>query len=988
MSSIHAAPPPPIVMEPTGQFSYATGPALGKGGFAICHRAERIENNKQTGHLVALKIVKTKMEPAKLAQKFVTELQIHSKLAHPNIVAFYRAFPFETSTYVVLELCPNGSLADMLKRRGYLSLPEIRRIVVQICGAVKYLHCRHIVHRDLKTGNLFLDKNMDVKVGDFGLAALLVTEKEMEVRRRTTMCGTPNYLAPEILEKGKGHDEKVDLWAIGVIAYTLAVGKAPFHASTKEEIYKKLKSGTYTWPELNATTNQSADLRNLVASLLVPEEQRPPPDQIVSQDFFRLAWVPPKIPSSARTVAPVWSENGVPSPGTLSRGYSESWFALCMKTGVGELDGKAFRFNGGRKVRSIVHDMAVEVQLGRQPSMPLPAETVYISTINSWDVPKQSAEASRSGTLMARPRCRGTGLKEISNNEVAGQRREMAPARDAELMQPPIRPSSRAGTATIRKSARTISEETADARGIKIATEAPASHNLLVPKIRPAPISTTTLRGFVSSSAPESKSVRIKQPEVDDAPPVKRSADASLARRPRGPARSLRKVTTTLGPKPQSAMNAQPPPNVSPLPPSSMEALPQSTMPAKLSAAMPANPSAKPSSLRANPKTATTDALGPLVTLNDLAKVPPIKRSRHAVVEILSDHEEDNKPALSLPPPPSMRSKKLPVPQKPQRPEGNVAGTDPESVLQRLGLFCDNLAAALANKSTLTPAREADQLPFVVRWVDYSRKHGVGYVMSDGTIGCIVNASAKHKTPVTHVHARKGTDWLQEIGSGLEGLDKVPLEVAEDCGDAGIVLKQYGRHGPNPTEALRLKTLKVLWAKFGRYMCQSLESDELEGWKTGGNYVRFYQRVGNVGIWGFADGCFQVHFPDHTKIVLSPTGTHISATCLTTEAATYLATQHDLTAHHVSTREVYNDSVISLLHGGGRIRSRAARANMIPQKLAFILELCQQWLRNGGLGRLDGDSATVTRLTWFGPAVKDSPKREALITVGRYGGDA
>lgn len=307
----------------------------------------------------------------------MTELQIHSKLAHANIVGFYRAFSFQTSTYVVLELCSNGSLADMLKKRRYLTLPEIRRFVIQICGAVKYLHHRHIVHRDLKTGNLFLDGNMNIKVGDFGLAALLVTEKEMEFKRRTTMCGTPNYLAPEILEKGKGHDEKVDLWAIGVIAYTLAVGKAPFHATTKEEIYKKLKSGTYTWPELSATTNQSSDLRNLVSSLLVPEEQRPIPDQIVSQNFFKIAFVPPGIPAGAKDKQPKWPEVAPPSPKAIVRGYSESWYAICSEAGVGEYDnGRCFKLNGGAKVRSVVYDLLQEEKLGRQPTMPINKDVV------------------------------------------------------------------------------------------------------------------------------------------------------------------------------------------------------------------------------------------------------------------------------------------------------------------------------------------------------------------------------------------------------------------------------------------------------------------------------------------------------------------------------------------------------------------------------------------------------------------------------------
>ncbi len=148
----------------------------------------------------------------------MTELQLHSKLIHPHVVEFYRAFSYEQSTYVVLELCENGSLADALKKRKFFSMPEIRRFIIQTCGAVKYLHQRNVIHRDLKTGNIFLDKDMNIKVGDFGLAAVLVSKNDLGARR-TTMCGTPNYLAPEIIEKGgKGHNEKVDLWAIGIIA--------------------------------------------------------------------------------------------------------------------------------------------------------------------------------------------------------------------------------------------------------------------------------------------------------------------------------------------------------------------------------------------------------------------------------------------------------------------------------------------------------------------------------------------------------------------------------------------------------------------------------------------------------------------------------------------------------------------------------------------------------------------------------------------------
>ena len=137
---------------------------------------------------------------------------------HPNIVEFHRAFTFEQSTYIVLGLCENGSMMDMVRKRRYLTEPEVRRHVIQTCGAIKYMHHKNVIHRDLKMGNIFLDRDMNVKIGDFGLAALLVSDKEYSANRRRTLCGTPNYIAPEVLEKGqKGHDYKVDIWSLGII---------------------------------------------------------------------------------------------------------------------------------------------------------------------------------------------------------------------------------------------------------------------------------------------------------------------------------------------------------------------------------------------------------------------------------------------------------------------------------------------------------------------------------------------------------------------------------------------------------------------------------------------------------------------------------------------------------------------------------------------------------------------------------------------------
>ncbi|KAH8692450.1 kinase-like domain-containing protein [Phaeosphaeriaceae sp. PMI808] len=275
-----------MVYDPAG-LQYQPEKLLGHGSFAICWQAQQGDWGNAPRRTVALKIVKSRME----SKKFVTELQLHSKLLHPNIVQFHQAFSFQSSTYVVLEICSNRSLSDWLKVRSYLSMPEIRRCIIQTCGGMKYLHMRNIVHRDIKAGNLFLDSEMNIKIGDFGLAAVLATPDNAAIRR-TTMCGTPNYIAPEVLEKGgKGHNERVDIWAIGILAYTLAVGRAPFHALKPEQVLLRVAQGEYVWPDLKQHENDIPDdLHELVSHILVDEHLRPSLDTIVSHNFFKMGY--------------------------------------------------------------------------------------------------------------------------------------------------------------------------------------------------------------------------------------------------------------------------------------------------------------------------------------------------------------------------------------------------------------------------------------------------------------------------------------------------------------------------------------------------------------------------------------------------------------------------------------------------------------------------------------------------------------------------
>ena len=131
----------------------------------------------------------------------MSEIKIHRAVKHETIVGFEHFFEDSDNVYILLELCPNQSLNDLVKRRKRLAPVEAICYMKQIVGGLRYLHRNRIIHRDLKLGNLFLGPRMEVKIGDFGLAAKL----EFHGERKRTICGTPNYIAPEVLEGRRGH---------------------------------------------------------------------------------------------------------------------------------------------------------------------------------------------------------------------------------------------------------------------------------------------------------------------------------------------------------------------------------------------------------------------------------------------------------------------------------------------------------------------------------------------------------------------------------------------------------------------------------------------------------------------------------------------------------------------------------------------------------------------------------------------------------------
>lgn len=278
---------PPSTIRTRGGREYNRGSCLGEGGFARCFQIK-----DDTGRVFAAKtIAKASIKNEKTKTKLLSEIKIHKSMSHPNIVQFIDCFEDDVNVYILLEICPNQSLMDLLKRRKILTEPEVRFFMVQIIGAIKYMHSRRVIHRDLKLGNIFFDPDMNLKIGDFGLAAVLAAGKS----RKYTICGTPNYIAPEVLNgKVAGHSFEVDTWSIGVMMYALLFGKPPFQSKEVNEIYERIKINDYSFP---IDKDVSEEAKQVISDILNTNPlKRPSMDEILQYPWFRTGGFPSSLP--------------------------------------------------------------------------------------------------------------------------------------------------------------------------------------------------------------------------------------------------------------------------------------------------------------------------------------------------------------------------------------------------------------------------------------------------------------------------------------------------------------------------------------------------------------------------------------------------------------------------------------------------------------------------------------------------------------------
>lgn len=211
----------------------------------------------------------------------MSEIKIHRSVKHAHIAQFTHFFEDSECVYILLELCQNQSLNELLKRRKRLNELEVKCYTYQIIAALKYLHSHRIIHRDVKLGNLFINDKMMIKLGDFGLA----TKLDFEGEKKRTICGTPNYIAPEVLEGRVGHSYEVDIWSLGVIIYTLIIGKPPFETTDVKATYSRIKRNQYTFPD---HVQISEEARDLITCILTGDPSaRPSLDQISAHPFMK-----------------------------------------------------------------------------------------------------------------------------------------------------------------------------------------------------------------------------------------------------------------------------------------------------------------------------------------------------------------------------------------------------------------------------------------------------------------------------------------------------------------------------------------------------------------------------------------------------------------------------------------------------------------------------------------------------------------------------
>ncbi|XP_029436154.1 aurora kinase B isoform X2 [Rhinatrema bivittatum] len=260
------------------------GRPLGKGKFGNVYLAR----DRETKLILALKVLfKSQLEKEGVEHQLRREIEIQAHLRHPNILRLYNYFHDKKRIYLILEYAPRGELYKELQKCRHFDEQRTATIMEELADALIYCHTRKVIHRDIKPENLLMGYKGELKIADFGWSV------HAPSLRRKTMCGTLDYLAPEMIE-GKTHDEKVDLWCIGVLCFELLVGHPPFESPSQSETYRRIIKVDLKFPP-----GMSEGAKDLISNLL----QYNPAQRLLLEKVLMHPWVKE---NSRRVLPPVF----------------------------------------------------------------------------------------------------------------------------------------------------------------------------------------------------------------------------------------------------------------------------------------------------------------------------------------------------------------------------------------------------------------------------------------------------------------------------------------------------------------------------------------------------------------------------------------------------------------------------------------------------------------------------------------------------------
>lgn len=248
---------------------FEIGRPLGKGKFGRVYLARE----RSSGFVCALKVLhKNELQQGKVEKQVRREIEIQSNLRHPNILQLYGHFHDSKRVFLILEFAGKGELYKHLRKENRFPEWKAAQYIAQMAAALKYLHKKHVMHRDIKPENILVGIHGEIKISDFGWSV------HAPNNRRNTMCGTLDYLPPEMIKPGSQdnyYSEKVDLWSLGVLTYEFLVGEAPFE-DTPVMTQRRIARGEMTVPPF-----VSPEAKDLIKRLLVLDpEKRIPLEQV------------------------------------------------------------------------------------------------------------------------------------------------------------------------------------------------------------------------------------------------------------------------------------------------------------------------------------------------------------------------------------------------------------------------------------------------------------------------------------------------------------------------------------------------------------------------------------------------------------------------------------------------------------------------------------------------------------------------------------